>query len=136
MDAIFKRLASVSRATVERVHGETITVYPITRPNGVNGKPALAPLEDHYETVACFYENTLAENESKSQPLTGHGKMLHRSLLRSASIRLVAGKKMATDFLIRRHSDDALFTITQFDPDGLGTVLAAVSVAKGLPPEA
>jgi hypothetical protein len=43
---------------------------------------------------------------------------------------------LKTDFFLRREEDGAIFTITQFDPDGLGTVLALLAKAQSLPEEA
>lgn len=130
---MFERLAKVGRSTVERVHGKVITVFPISRID-VNAAPRQSATEDAYQTVGCFYENTMIESEAKAQPMTGSGgRLMHRSLVRTASIRLIPGKPFATNFIVRREDDQALFTVTQFDPDGMGNVLANLSVAQSLP---
>ncbi|WFS01597.1 hypothetical protein [Rhizobium tumorigenes] len=133
MLGIFERLAKASRSVVETVHGKEITIFPLSRVGGPNSAAQLSTLAPPYDTVGLFYENTLLENESKAQPQTGTGKMLDRSLIRTASIRLVEGKPFATEYIVRRNADGALFTITRFDPDGVGNVLASLGIAQSLP---
>jgi hypothetical protein len=129
---IFERLAKVSRSTVERVHGKDITIFPISAKDP-NAGPRLSATEIPYVSSAVFYENTLLENEAKAQPLSGAGRMVNRSLQVQASIRLIDGMPLKTGFFLRREDDGAIFKITQFDPDGLGTVLATVSKEQTLP---
>lgn len=128
----FERLAKTSRSTVERVHGTSVTIFPAVR-QGPNSPLRLSPVDQPYQTSALFFEDTQIENESKAQPLTGTGAMLHRSLIRQASIRLIDGTTMQTDFILRRDVDGALFSITRFDPDGVGNIMATLGVAKSLP---
>ena len=128
----FERLAKISRSTIERVHGTAITIFPVVR-QGPNSTLRLSPTDLPYQTSALFFENTQIRNEGDAQPLTGSGRMLHRSLVREASIRLVVGAPMQTDFLLRRDADGALFSVTRFDPDGVGNVMATLGVAKSLP---
>ncbi|SMD18501.1 hypothetical protein [Rhizobium sp. RU36D] len=128
----FDRLALVSRGTVERVHGKAVTVYPVSRVDQ-NAKPKLSLDEAPYDTVACFYSNTLMENDAKAQPMTGNGRMTHRSLQLTASIRIITGRQLLPGDFLKRTADDALFTIVSFDPDGLGNVLAVIAAAKALP---
>jgi hypothetical protein len=130
---IFERLAKSSRSIVESVHGTAVTIFPIARAGGVNGALKRSPTVEPYATSACFFENTMIERETKMQPETGTGRLLHRSLIRTASIRLIPGQPFATDFVVRRDADGALFTVTQFDPDGLGNVMATLGIAKSLP---
>lgn len=128
--SVFERLAAVSRSTTERVHGKAITIYPLTG-NDENASASVSLSDpDAWETVGCFFENTLMESDRSAQPSDGGRRMMQRSLQKQVSIRLVAGKKLRTAFLMRRHDDDAWFTITSFDPDGLGTVLALIAPAK------
>jgi hypothetical protein len=129
---VFERLAMKSRSVVERVHGKRITVYPVATAGGPNDKQRLVPGAE-YDTVATFFQNTQLENESKAQPLTGNGRMLNRSPQIQASITLVADKQLSTGFYIKRESDGAVYMIGQADPDGLGQVLALLSVAQKLP---
>ncbi|MDK4712996.1 hypothetical protein [Rhizobium sp. CNPSo 4039] len=128
----FERLAKASRSTVERVHGTAVMIFPAVR-QGPNSPLRLSPADQPYRTSALFFEDTQIENESKAQPLTGNGTMLHRSLMRQASIRLIDGKPMQTDFILRREADGALFSITRYDPDGVGNIMATLAVAKALP---
>lgn len=120
-----------SRSVVERVHGKAVMIYPVSK-TGPNDKPSLVPGAE-YETVATFFQNTLLENESKAQPLTGNGRMLNRSPQIQASITLKAGRALSTEFYMKRDEDGAVFLIGQADPDGLGNVLALLSVAQKLP---
>jgi hypothetical protein len=129
---VFERLAMKSRSVVERVHGKAVMIYPVSKTAGPNDKPSLVPGAE-YQTVATFFQNTLLENESKAQPLTGNGRMLNRSPQIQASITLVAGKGLSTSFYIKRIDDGAVFLIGQADPDGLGNVLALMSIAQTLP---
>ncbi|NLS02317.1 hypothetical protein HGP14_02895 [Rhizobium sp. P32RR-XVIII] len=133
MTNVFERLAKVSRSTVELVHGKDVTIFPISAKDP-NASVRLASPNTSYLTSACFFENTLIENDAKAQPLTGSsGRLAHRSLQIQASIRLIDGMPLTTGFFLRREEDGAIFTITQFDPDGLGTVLATLAKAQKLP---
>ena len=129
MTNLFERLAAVSRQTVERVHGKAIRIYPIIS-DDPNAKASLSTTDPPYETSAVFFENTMMESEARSQPLAGGSRMQGRALQRTASIRLVEGKPFATNYYVERIDDGAFFTITSFDPDGLGNVLAVVPNAK------
>jgi hypothetical protein len=128
----FERLAKVSRSTVERVHGKDVTVFP-TAAKDPNASRRLSASEPPYLTSACFFENTLIENDAKAQPLSGMGRLANRSLQIQASIRLVDGKPLKTGYFLRREEDGAIFSISQFDPDGLGTVLAILATDQSLP---
>lgn len=132
MTNVFERLAKVSRSTVERVHGKDVTIFPLSAKDP-NARSKLSATDEPYLTSACFFENTQMENDSKAQPVTGMGRTLHRAAQRLASIRLIEGKPLVAGFILRREEDGALFTIGQFDPDGLGTVMATLSVAQSLP---
>jgi hypothetical protein len=129
MANLFERLAAVSRQTVERVHGKAIRIYPINS-DDPNARAALSTTDLPYETSAAFFENTMMESEARSQPLAGGSRLNGRALQRTASIRLIEGKPLATNFYVERIEDGAFFTITSFDPDGLGQVLAVVAIAK------
>lgn len=132
MSSIFERLAKASRSTVERVHGGVVTIFPIAG-NDPNADCALDGANPPYETVACFFENTEFKGEQRAQPSSDGQKLYHRAAQRQASIRLIDGKPLKTDFYLRRESDQKLFTITQFDPDGSGNVMALLAVARALP---
>tara|TARA_R110002020_G_scaffold471284_1_gene698228 strand:- start:21155 stop:21565 length:411 start_codon:yes stop_codon:yes gene_type:complete len=135
MNSAFERLAKASRRVVEAVHGTAVRIYPVST-NAVNTAPRLSATEAAYDTVACFYENTLIDSEAKAQPRTGDGgRLLHRSLVRSASIRLIEGMPLQTGYFVLRIADGAQFTIAQFDPDGVGNVLAALNIARTPIPE-
>lgn len=121
-----------TRSVVERVHGKAVMIYPVSKAAGPNDKPSLVA-GGEYETVATFFQNTLLENESKAQPLTGNGRMLNRSPQIQASIRLVPDKALSTGFYMKRLDDGAVFEIGQADSDGLGNVLALLSVVQKLP---
>lgn len=133
MSNIFERLAKVSRSTVERVHGTDVTIFPLAAKDP-NASARLSATEEPYRTSACFFENTLIENDAKAQPLAGMGgRLANRSLQIQASIRLVDDKPLQTRFFLRREEDGALFSISQFDRDGLGTVLAMLAIEQSLP---
>ncbi|KWV42125.1 hypothetical protein AS026_21185 [Rhizobium altiplani] len=132
MSNIFERLAKVSRSTVERVHGKDVTIFP-TAAKDPNASRRLSTSEASYLSSACFYENTLIENDAKAQPLTGMGRLANRALQIQASIRLIEGAPLKPGFFLRREEDGAIFSITRFDPDGLGTVLAVLATEQNLP---
>ncbi|MDH0615922.1 MULTISPECIES: hypothetical protein [unclassified Agrobacterium] len=132
MVSLFERLAKTSRSTVERVHGVDVTVFPISN-HDPNAGIKLDGSNPPYPTVACFFENTEFKGEQRAQPSADGRKILHRAPQRQASIRLIDGKPFKTDFYLRRESDQKLFTITQFDPDGSGNVMALLAVAASLP---
>jgi len=132
MEAMFRRLAAQSRAAVERVHGDSVTIYPVTRAGGPNG-PRSISAETGYATVACFYENTLAENDALAQPRTGHGMLNHAAPAVFASIALVEGRAMESGFYMLRDGDGAVFEIGAGKPDGLGGIYAMLNRAKALP---
>lgn len=125
----FHRLAQLSRVAVERVHGEAVIVTPMTRGTDVNS-PALAVSGEAYETVACFFENTLAENDAMSRPMTGQGRLQNAAPGITASIRLIDDKALEAGFVMRRLSDDREFEISSFKPDGLGTALAVLNARR------
>jgi hypothetical protein len=129
---IFERLAKAGRSVTERVMGKDVTIFPLATKDP-NAAARLSATEPAYLSSAIFYENTLLENESKAQPLTGAGRMVHRSLQLQASIRVIEGMPLKTGFFLRREEDGVIFAITQFDPDGLGTVLATLAKAQKLP---
>lgn len=127
--ADFQRLASLSRIAVERVHGDAVTVLPRSRGTDVNAV-ASVDMDAAYDTVACFFENTLVENEALSRPLTGQGRMQNAAPAISASIRLIDGKGLEAGFYLRRVRDGREFEIASYKPDGLGTVLAALNARR------
>lgn len=116
----------MSRTVVETVHGDAVSVIPLVRSGGVNGK-AQPDLASAYETVACFFENTLAESDATSRPLTGYGRMVNAAPGISASIRLVEGMALSADFYLRRLRDGQTFQVGAFRPDGVGTILAILN---------
>lgn len=132
MDALFKRLASVSRRTVERVHGVDVTIFPVSDADP-NAKPVLSTEHQPYLSNACFYENTMIDSEARAQPSMDGRRMMHRSLQKQASIRLVDGMPLKSNYYLRRESDQAIFIINSFDPDGLGQVMATIATARALP---
>jgi hypothetical protein len=129
---LFQRLSRHSRGVVEKVHGKAVTIFPTVRALGVNAPRTIAA-GTAYETVACFFENTLAENDATSRPLTGNGRMLNSDPAVMASITLIDGKPLQTGFILRREEDGAIFEIGQFKPDGLGGVYAPLALMQALP---
>jgi hypothetical protein len=74
----------------------------------------------------------MIDSEARSHP-TGDGRrVMHRAPPREVSIRLVDGKSFRTGAYLRRHSDDAWFQISSFNPDGLGNVLALITPSNAL----
>ncbi|MGG7581025.1 hypothetical protein [Rhizobium sp. Nf11,1] len=133
MSNIFERAVSIARSTTERVMGKDVTIFPVANKDP-NAAPRLSQTDAPYTTSAVFYENTLIENDAKAQPVTGGGgKLVNRALQRQASIRIVEGQPLMAGYFMRRESDGAIFIISQFDADGLGTVLALVATVKALP---
>jgi hypothetical protein len=131
MLAAFQRLAAQSRQVVERVHGSEITVYPVST-DDVNAGPAVSSDLPSWETVGCFFQNTMMDSEARSHPSGDGRRVMHRAPPREVSIRLVEGQSFKTGYHLRRHEDNAWFQISSFDPDGVGTVLALVTPAAAL----
>lgn len=127
----FQRLAARSRQVVERVHGSAVTIYPVST-DDVNAAPVISTEIPAWETVGCFFENTMMDSEARSHPTADARRIMHRAPPREVSIRLVEGKSLKTGYHLRRHDDDAWFCISSFNPDGVGTVLALVTPAKAL----
>lgn len=125
----FRRLAQLSRVAVERVHGEAVMVMPMTRGTDVNS-PASAVSGEAYETVACFFENTLAENDAMSRPLTGQGRLQNAAPGITASIRLIESKAFEAGYIVRRLGDGRDYEISSFKPDGIGTALAVLNARR------
>ncbi|MFD1328290.1 hypothetical protein [Mycoplana ramosa] len=126
MDGVFQRLARASRAVVESVHGDAVKVVPLVRLGGVNAK-AEPDLASAFETVACFFENTLSETDATLRPLTGQGRMLHASPAITASIREVEGRELSSETVLVRLRDGQAFQISSSRPDGVGTILATLN---------
>jgi hypothetical protein len=133
MNTMFQRLASVSRQTIERVHGDAVTIFPVSD-TAPNAKPSLSAEFLPYLSTALFYENTMLESEARAQPSMDGRRLMNRSLQKQASIRLIDGQPLKSNYYLRRESDQAIFIINGFDPDGMGNVLATIAAAKGLPP--
>ena len=126
MTNMFERLAATSRQVVERVHGKAVTIYPVSS-RDVNAEATASIDDPQWDTVACFFENTLLDSEARAQPSGDGRRVMHRSLQKQASIRLVEGRSLKTGYKMRRHEDDAWFTISSFDPDGLGQIMAVIA---------
>lgn len=131
MLAAFQRLAAQSRQVVERVHGSAVTIYPIST-DDVNAAARISTEDPAWETVGCFFQNTMMDSEARSHPSADGRRVMHRAPPREVSIRLVEGKSFRTGHVLRRHEDDAWFAISSFDPDGLGNVLALVTPTDAL----
>lgn len=129
---MFRRLARLSRPVAERVHGDAVTIYPVAQTGGVNA-PRVGRADQGYDTVACFFENTLIENEAQSRPLTGAGRTVQAAPGIYASITIRDGHPIQSGFYMLRIHDSALYEIGQFKPDGLGGVYAMLNVAQSIP---
>ncbi|MBB4952758.1 hypothetical protein H4S14_000800 [Agrobacterium vitis] len=133
MDGAFERLARSSRRAVERVHGKAVMIFPLDS-RDANASPVLDAANPPYPTVAMFYEDSQPQREDFAQPSNSGRRLMQRSAQRTASIRLIEGQPLKTGFYMRRESDQALFTISSFDADGVGNVMAVITTARSLPP--
>lgn len=131
MLAAFQRLAASSRQVVERVHGVAITVYPVST-DDVNAAARISADVAIWETVGCFFENTMMDSEMRSHPSADGRRVMHRAPPREVSIRLVDGMTLKSGDFVRRHEDNAWFCVSSFNPDGLGHVMALVTPARAL----
>ncbi len=127
----FQRLAASSRQVVERVHGVAVTIYPVST-DDVNAGPVISTDLPTWETVGCFFQNTMMDSEARSHPSADGRRVMHRAPPREVSIRLVDGFSFKTGYHLRRHDDDAWFQVSSFNPDGVGTVLALITPAAAL----
>lgn len=136
MISAFERLAAVSRRAVETVHGEPVTVRPVDRVAGVNGKPARSTTRLPYETAAVFYQDSLAGNPGDPQPMTSSRseRMINRSPGVTASIRLPTSDLVLRGGDMIERSEGRWYQINEINPDGLGGAMLTVSVAKPLEP--
>lgn len=136
MDGLFQRLALTSRATVERVHGADVMIFPVIRPKTKPDAPlVLDPEKPAYGSVCCFFQNTEIKSDANAQPSMagGSGRTMLRAPQVQGSIRLIAGQSLKTEYFVRRISDGALFTVAQCDPDGSGNALCLLQAAANLP---
>jgi hypothetical protein len=129
MDALFRRLASVSRRAVEIVNGSPAMIYPMDR-IGVNTKPQRSPNRSPFLSVICLYRDSDNRDRIASQPMIpGAGaQMLNRSPRISASIRLPETPTIKSGDMI----DDAgdWYEITEIHPDGVGGAMLTLAAAK------
>jgi hypothetical protein len=134
MDNVFERLAKTSRNTAEGVHGKAVKIFPISK-RDVNASPTLDADNPPWDTVALFYQETRLEENSQrhAQPSSDGRRLMQRAAQVQASIRLIDGKPLRSEFFLRRESDQALFQILQFDPDGVGNIMAVLVGAQALP---
>lgn len=114
------------------MHGDAVIIYPVTRTIGQNSTKTVSLLSA-YETVACFFENTLAENDAMLRPLTGEGRLMSAASSVFASVTLVDDKKIEAGYVMQRIGDSAVFEISSFKPDGLGAIYATLNRSKSLP---
>lgn len=131
MANMFERLAARSRQVVERVHGTAITVYPVSADN-VNAPPTISVDTPSWDTVGCFFQNTMMESELKAHPSADGRRTLHRAPQREVSIRLVEGRTLKTGDRIKRIKDGSWFSVGPFNPDGLGNVIAFIAPCGAL----
>lgn len=127
----FSRLAAASRAAVEAVHGETVTVTPMDAAGGPNARPAASATRPTFATVACFYSDS-QPRETVRPSAMGVASVL-RSPALTASIRL-DGRSIRTGDRLTRGA--AHYEITTINPDGVdGALLTlAIAAAPGVAP--
>lgn len=137
MSALFERLAAVSRRAVETVTGEPVTVLPMGRPNGPNAPRAADSARPAYDTVAVFYQDSLAGMSPSPDPrpdVRPVDRSLNRSAPVTASLRLPIGATLKAQDLIVR-GDGRRYEVLTINPDGLGGALLTLAVARSAEPE-
>jgi hypothetical protein len=96
----------------------------------------LSKAEGAVDRVARIIEGTVKNvsvgSEARSHPSADGRRVMHRAPPREVSIRLVEGQKLKSGDVLRRHEDDQWFSISSFNPDGVGTVLALVTPSAPL----
>lgn len=126
----FNRLARISRGTVERVHGDAVVVHPVDRPGGPNGRRAPSVDRAPFETVLCFYQDSMPIRDIQLMP--DRGRMMHRSPALSGSLRLSPTIPLRTGDMIHRTADGQWFEVSTIDPDGNGQAMVTMALAQGL----
>jgi hypothetical protein len=133
VDPAFRRLVDQARSVVGGVHGEPVTIRPVDRIGGVNGRPALSTSRPSYPCTACFYESAYDATSSAAQPfITSPDKIMHRAPGISASITLVEGTALRAGDMIER-SDGRWYEMTAINPDDLGGAMVSLAKTKAIP---
>lgn len=125
----------MARRTVERVHGEAVTVRPMDRAEGPNSARATSTTRPAYEATACFYEDTVGRDRERQQPIVHQGnggRLVNRSPQLVASIPLRDGSPLRTGDFMQRDAA-RWYEITEITPDGLGGAMVTLAVAAPIP---
>lgn len=122
----FARLAATSRAVVEAVHGETVTVTPMDATAGPNARPSASATRPAFETVACFHSESQPSRIDALRPSAMGAASAMRSPALTASIRL-ADAVLRTGDRVTRGAEK--FEITAIDPDGVGGAIVTLARA-------
>lgn len=120
----FSRLAAASRAAVEAVHGETVTVTPMDTAGGPNARPAASATRPAFTTIACFHSDSQPRTEVRPSSMGVVSAL--RSTPLTASIRL-DGRSVRTGDRMARGG--AHYEITAINPDGLDGALLTLAIA-------
>jgi hypothetical protein len=132
VDPAFRRLVDSARSVVGGVHGETVTIRPVDRAGGVNGKPVLSATRQAYDCTACFYESAFDASPSVTQPIINAGeRIMHRAPGISASVPLSDATPLKTGDMVER-SGGRWYEINAINPDDLGGAMLALSKAKAI----
>ena len=136
MSALFVSLAGLARGSVERIHGEEVTILPMDRPTGPNGKRHASTARAPWAVKALFYRDAEGVDRDMTSALArgglgGGSAGLMRSGRHIASVgKGPAGQVPIEGDLVRREGDLAHFEITAADPDGLGHYTLTIATAK------
>lgn len=127
MNAAFARLATAARQAVEAVHGEAVTVQPMTL-RGPSGRPLADTARQAFETVACFYEESMPGRPEALRPVSSGRPAINRAPGLAASIRLDATVAIRIGDRVMR--GETALEITSIDPDGNGHAMVGLARAQ------
>ena len=135
MSALFVSLAGLARGSVERIHGEEVTILPMDRPTGPNGRRQRSAERAPWSLKAPFYRDAEGVDRDMIAALPRAGSTNMGGAMRSGRHTASVGKgpdgqvPIEGDFL-RREADQTHFEITSVDPDGLGHFTLTLATAK------
>lgn len=129
----FARMVETARSAVEGVHGEDVTIRPVDRAGGVNGRAVISASRAAYACTACFYESALGGSPVVAQPLLNSGeRVMNRFPALSAAIRLSDATPLRAGDMIER-SGGRWYEITEINPDGMGGAMVTLAQARAVP---
>ncbi|MER9278727.1 hypothetical protein [Mesorhizobium sp. M0522] len=136
MSSFFASLAGLARTTVERVHGEAVTILPMDRPTGPNGKRQASSVRAAWSVSALFYREAEGVDRDMLSAFPRGGSGNAGGVMRAGRHTASVGKgpegQLPIEGDILRQDDGSLahFEITSIDPDGLGHFTLTLATIK------